>query len=63
MESFDGTRLLRRITDYGWDYVCRTAKNATLFEGDEKFSFNDVGPDEDVDYVTLPGLRFTHRVI
>ena len=59
--EFDGTILLGRITDYGWDYVCRTAKNATLFEGDEKFSFNDVGPDEDFDYVNLPGLRFTHR--
>lgn len=59
--EFDGTTLLERITDYRWDYVCRTAKNATLFEGNEKFRFKEVGPDEDVEYVNLPGLRFTHR--
>ena len=29
--EFDGCRLLRRVAYYGWQYVCRTAKNSQLW--------------------------------
>jgi hypothetical protein len=37
--EFDGCRLLRRLDYYGWQYVCRTAKNSLLWLGDDCCSF------------------------
>jgi hypothetical protein len=37
--EFDGCRLLRRLSLYGWHYVCRTAKNSKLWLGDELTNF------------------------
>jgi hypothetical protein len=36
--EFDGTELLQKLTEFGWKYVCRTASNAILNDGEE-FSF------------------------
>jgi len=59
--EFDGCGLLQDITDAGWHYVCRTAKNTLLAEADwpeETFSFAhlDLQPG---DCVEMPGLLFT----
>jgi hypothetical protein len=37
--EFDGCRLLRRLDHYGWQYVCRTAKNSLLWLGDDRTNF------------------------
>ena len=59
--EFDGGDLLQDITDAGWHYVCRTAKNALLAEADwpgETFSLSDLGLTPG-DCVELPDLLFT----
>jgi len=38
--EFDGTELLQKLDDFGWQYACRTASNAILYDGEE-FSFQD----------------------
>ena len=52
--EFDGCDLLADITDAGWHYVCRTAKNAILSEAnwpDEPFRLSqlDLQPGEEVE--------------
>src|SRR5215210_2137768 len=37
--EFDGCCLLRRLSYYGWHYVCRTAKSSLLWLGDERTNF------------------------
>lgn len=37
--EFDGTGLLAAIARRGWSFVCRTQKNACLYEGDDDFRF------------------------
>ncbi len=32
------------LTDFGWTYVCRTAKNALCYENDEEFAMRDICP-------------------
>ena len=59
--EFDGCGLLQDITNIGWHYVCRTAKNTLLAEADwpeETFSFAhlDLQPG---DCVEMPDLLFT----
>ena len=56
--EFDGTQFLDTIDRYGWQYVCRTAKNSILTENDEEFVFEnmDVGKD---DFFSLPEVYFT----
>jgi hypothetical protein len=40
--EFDGTTLQATIAAYGWQYVCRTAHNAQIREGDDQFSLHEV---------------------
>ena len=40
--EFDGTTLQAAIGDYGWKYVCRTAKNTQLCEEGDWFSFDEL---------------------
>jgi hypothetical protein len=40
--EFDGIDLQNRLTDYGWKYVSRTAKNIILCEADHEFAFETV---------------------
>lgn len=58
--EFDGIILQATIDGYGWQYVCRTAKNAQLGMEDEHFSFYEVGvqPGECID---VPDVTFTLR--
>jgi hypothetical protein len=56
--EFDGITLQATIDGYGWEYVCRTAKNTQLGADGERFSFQevDVQPGECID---LPDVTFT----
>jgi hypothetical protein len=58
--EFDGPDLLAMLEDLGWNYVCRTAKNAQLCEEGEWFSFAwlNVEPGECIE---IPDVRFTNR--
>ena len=41
--EFDGTQFLSQVRAYGWDYVCRTAKNVTLTQvGTESFPIDSL---------------------
>jgi DDE family transposase len=46
--EFDGIGLQAAITGYGWQYVCRTAKNLILRQDDEEFALEtlEVEPGE-----------------
>jgi len=39
--EFDGSELQAKLAGFGWKYVCRTASNAILFNGEE-FSFQEL---------------------
>jgi hypothetical protein len=56
--EFDGIILQATLDAYGWEYVCRTARNAQLGADGEIFSFHELGiqPGE---YVGLPDVTFT----
>jgi hypothetical protein len=56
--EFDGTDLLEAITTTGWHYVCRTAKNACLFEEGVPFCFGDLFL-RPGDYVEMEKVAFT----
>ena len=56
--EFDGIILQATIDAYGWEYVCRTAKNAQLGIEGEHFSFHEVGV-QPGEYVGLPNVAFT----
>lgn len=58
--EFDGIALQSAIDEYGWEYVCRTAKNAQLGADGDHFSFEEilVQPGECID---LPDVTFTHQ--
>ena len=36
--EFDGTLLLARLQEYGWEYVVRTAKNSIVYDGGRRFN-------------------------
>jgi hypothetical protein len=56
--EFDGIELQATLDTYGWEYVCRTAKNAQLGADGEHFAFEEVGvrPGECLD---VPEVTFT----
>ncbi len=56
--EFDGIILQATIDAYGWEYVCRTAKNAQLGAEGEHFSFHEVGV-EPGEFIGLPNVTFT----
>jgi hypothetical protein len=58
--EFDGTTLQSTAQGYGWEYVCRTAKNTILNEKGEEFTFAEVGVMPG-DCLSLPNVRFTHQ--
>jgi hypothetical protein len=56
--EFDGVELLERLQAWGWEYVCRTARNAQVEVEGETVAFQEVN----VPYgetVELPEVRFT----
>jgi len=58
--EFDGGEWLTTLADYGWFYVCRTAKNAVLYEDEVPFRFAEwgVSPGE---CLSVPELAFTQQ--
>lgn len=58
--EFDGRQLQEKLEEFGWKYVCRTAKNAILFDGHE-FSFQELLV-EPGDCLSVEDVLFTrHR--
>lgn len=49
--EFDGTGLLAALARLGWSFVCRTQKNACLYEGtdDFRFAWLNIQPGEVID--------------
>jgi hypothetical protein len=58
--EFDGVTWLQTLTDYGWLYVCRTAKNAILYEDEMRFSFAQWGVQRG-QCLSLAQVRFTDQ--
>ena len=58
--EFDGSEWLQTIAEFGWKYVCRTAKTSVFYEDGERFSFQDICPERG-DYTEITGLEFTDR--
>lgn len=56
--EFDGTDVQEDIWSFGWDYVCRTAKNTVLWREGEKRHCADMEPAPD-GAVTWPGVEMT----
>ena len=56
--EFDGTELQADLQKAGFEYVCRTAKNTSLFEAGERFSFEDLCLSPG-DYTEISGVEFT----
>ena len=60
--EFDGAGLLSALTAQGWQFVCRTAKNAVVWEGesDLRLSWLNIEPDETLElenvFVTQDGF-------
>ena len=58
--EFDGITLQETVNNKGWQYVCRTAKNAVLTEEEEEFSFQDLGV-RPGDIISIPTVDFTRE--
>jgi len=56
--EFDGIELLGTLAGWGWRYVCRTAKNVVLYEGDARFQPSDLFL-QPGDCIELPEVGFT----
>jgi hypothetical protein len=56
--EFDGVEVLDQVADWGWTYVCRTAKNTILYEDGIRFSCADWGADRGA-CNALPQVLFT----
>jgi len=56
--EFDGVEVLQQLDTWGWGYVCRTAKNAILYEDNTRFSYSDWGADQGECHA-LPQVAFT----
>ncbi len=58
--EFDGITLQETVDNKGWQYVCRTAKNAVLTEEEEEFSFQDLGV-RPGNIISIPAVGFTRE--
>lgn len=56
--EFDGITLQATLETFGWEYVCRTAKNAQLCVEGERFAFQDLLL-QPGDRIAIPAARFT----
>ena len=56
--EFDGSGLQAAIAGYGWSYVCRTAKNTRLADGEDTFSYQELAV-QPGDCFGLPDVTFT----
>jgi hypothetical protein len=58
--EFDGMDLIKQITDYGWQYVCRTAVNRIFEENGEPFSLRNIGVSKG-GYFSLPKVYYSNQ--
>lgn len=58
--EFDGIAWLNVIEEFGWNYVCRTAKNSVFYEEGEHFSVRDICPERGK-CTAIPDLQFTEE--
>jgi len=58
--EFDGVPLQATIAGFGWEYVCRTAKNIILRQEDEDFAFETVAV-EPGECLSLPEVTLRQR--
>jgi hypothetical protein len=56
--EFDGIQLQADIAANGWQYVCRTAANRCLFDGEDDFSLGDIYL-QPGDCLEIPDVGFT----
>jgi hypothetical protein len=58
--EFDGITLQATLDGFGWDYVCRTAKNVTLFEDGAPFTIEELDVRPGDPPRSVPEVLFTH---
>jgi hypothetical protein len=58
--EFDGVLLQAKLAAYGWDYVCRSAKNVQLCDEDITFTFAEMGV-QPGECVERPAVTFTQQ--
>jgi hypothetical protein len=58
--EFDGTDWLNTIKDFGWNYVCRTAKNSVFYEEGEQFNIHNICPERGR-CTAISNLQFTEE--
>jgi hypothetical protein len=56
--EFDGILLQAAITEAGWEYVCRTAKNRIIVDGDDQFTLDEIFINRG-EWVDMPEVGFT----
>jgi hypothetical protein len=58
--EFDGCRLLRRLEHYGWQYVCRTAKNSQVWLDEQShYGIGKLSAVRPGEIVSLPEVAFS----
>jgi len=58
--EFDGTAFQEQITQQGWGYVLRTAKNSIIYDGDDRFSLKTVAISSG-ELFEIPHIAFTDK--
>ena len=58
--EFDGGEWLHTLTEYGWFYVCRTAKNTVLLAEQDRFCFAEWGVSRG-ECLSAPDVQFTEQ--
>jgi len=58
--EFDGTMLQATLADYGWEYTCRTAKNAQICEDSHWFSLDEINI-QPGNCIELPDVAITRQ--
>ena len=58
--EFDGLTLQQTVDDYGWKYVCRTAKDIVLTDQDDEFQGLELGLRAG-DLTSIPAVTFTRE--
>jgi hypothetical protein len=58
--EFDGITLQQTVDSYGWQYVCRTAKDIVLTDQDDEFDCQELGL-RPGDFTSMPDVAFTRE--
>lgn len=58
--EFDGITLQETVDSYGWEYVCRTAKDIVLTDEGDEFNCQELGLGPG-DFISIPDVAFTRE--